>query len=400
MGSGEREDWHYDVRESAEMSKRADESTSNVWHGSYSNAWRGVSKIILRPTIRALMKHDWHGQDNFRPDGGMIVAANHLSYADVLALALFCDQSGRYPTFLAKSTLFKIKILGPIIGKLGQLPVYRGQADAALVLRDAEQGVKDGACVVFYPEATVTRDPDLWPMVAKTGIARLALATGAPVIPVAHWGAQDILPYGSFKPHLLPRKTVHVIAGPPVDLSEFAGGPIDPETMRAATDKIMSDVAALLGKLRGEDPPAEPYHPAIARRRQREELRQLSGLSASGAGRSPGASATATRTAEPPGEAAPAEALAGEPPPAGSPPAETLASESPVGESPPAETLASESPVGESPPAETLASESPPAEAPPSESPPAEAVASESPPVRPAAEQPPAAGASPEVPEP
>jgi 1-acyl-sn-glycerol-3-phosphate acyltransferase len=250
------------------MSKRAD--------GSYSNAWRGVSELILRPTIRALMKFDWQGQEHFiAPGRGMIVAANHLSYADVLALALFCDQAGRYPTFLAKSTLFEIKALGPILAKLGQLPVHRGQADAALVLRDAEQGIRDGACVVFYPEGTVTRDPAMWPMQSKTGVARLALATGAPVIPVGHWGAQDILPYGSVRPHVIPRKTVQMIAGPPVDLSEFAGQPLDNPTLRAATDKIMADVAALVGKIRGEVPPAEPYHPAVARRKQRAEFRQL-----------------------------------------------------------------------------------------------------------------------------
>jgi 1-acyl-sn-glycerol-3-phosphate acyltransferase len=234
-----------------------------------------VSKIILRPIIRAVMKHDWQGQEHIPKSGGVIVAANHLSYADVLAVALFCEQAGRYPTFLAKSGLFKIKILGPILVKLGQLPVYRGQADAALVLRDAEQGVKDGACVIFYPESTVTRDPRMWPMVAKTGVARLALATGAPVIPVGHWGAQYVLPYGSFRPHVIPRKTVRILAGPPVDLSAFAGMPIDTKTMRAATDKIMTDVAALVGKLRGEDPPAEPFHPAIARRQQGADLREL-----------------------------------------------------------------------------------------------------------------------------
>jgi 1-acyl-sn-glycerol-3-phosphate acyltransferase len=251
--------------------------------GSYSTVWRGISKVILRPTIRALMKHDWQGQEYLPTDGGVIVAANHLSYADVLAVALFCDQAGRYPTFLAKSSLFKIKVLGPILGKLGQLPVYRGQADAALVLRDVEQGVKDGACVLFYPESTVTRDPTLWPMVAKTGVARLALATGAPVIPVAHWGAQEVLPYGTFKPHLLPRKTVRVLAGPPVDLSEFAGLPIDTKTMRAATDKIMADVTGLLSQLRGEDPPAQPYHPAIERRKERVALRQLAAQQATSA---------------------------------------------------------------------------------------------------------------------
>jgi 1-acyl-sn-glycerol-3-phosphate acyltransferase len=221
------------------------------------------------------MKHDWQGQENIPREGGVIVAANHLSYADVLAVALYCDQAGRYPTFLAKSGLFKIPVLGPILVRLGQLPVYRGQADAALVLRDAEQGVKNGACVLFYPEATVTRDPDMWPMVAKTGVARLALATGAPVIPVAHWGAQNVLPYGSFRLRLIPRRLVKVIAGPPVDLSEFDGQPIDTKNMRAATDKIMADVTALVAKLRNEEPPAEPYHPAKARRQLRTELKKL-----------------------------------------------------------------------------------------------------------------------------
>ena len=250
------------------MSKRAD--------GTYSKTWRGISKIILRPTIRALMKFDWHGQEHFLPDGeGMILAANHLSYADVLAVSLFTDNARRYPVFLAKSTLFNIKVLGPIIAKLGQLPVYRGQADAALVLRDAEKGLINGACVIFYPEGTVTRDPDKWPMYSKTGVARLALATGCPVVPVGHWGAQDILPYGSFKPHVIPRKTVHMVAGPPVDLSEFAGLPLDTPTLRAATDKIMAEVAALVGKLRGEVPPDQPFHPAVARRKERAELRAL-----------------------------------------------------------------------------------------------------------------------------
>ncbi|MEP7026747.1 MAG: lysophospholipid acyltransferase family protein [Actinomycetota bacterium] len=249
------------------MSKPAD--------GSFSPAWRRLSQFILRPLIPALMKNDWRGQENFPAAGGMILAANHLSYFDVLALSLFSDHAGRYPVFLAKSSLFDIKVLGPIITKLGQLPVYRHQSDAALVLRDAEQGVRNGACVIFYPEATVTRDPELWPMVAKSGVARLALTTGAPVIPVAHWGAQRILPYGSFAPRLLPRKRVQVLAGPPVDLSAFDGQPLNAQNLRKATELIMADITALLATLRGETPPAEPYHPAIARRKARQELLQL-----------------------------------------------------------------------------------------------------------------------------
>lgn len=257
------------------MSKRAD--------GSYSPAWRRASKIILWPLIQVGMKHDWHGQDNIRnipADQGIILAINHLSYADIFADSLFAYEAGRYPVFLAKSSLFDIKVLGSIIRKLGQLPVYRDQADAALVLKDAEQGIKNGACVIFYPEATVTRDPGQWPMVAKTGAARLALATGAPVIPVAHWGAQRILPYGSFRPHLVPRTTVQVSAGPPVDLSEWKGQPMTTQVLRAATEKIMKDITVLLAGIRGETPPAEPYHPAIARRKARQEARERDGQSA------------------------------------------------------------------------------------------------------------------------
>ena len=120
--------------------------------------------------------------------------------------------------------------------------------------------------MIVYPEGTATRDPDLWPMVAKTGVARLALTTGAPVIPIAHWGAQEILPYGSKKPHLFPRKTVRMAAGPPVDLSAYAGQRLGASTLRAATDDIMADITALLAKIRQETPPAVPWDPAAGGR--------------------------------------------------------------------------------------------------------------------------------------
>jgi len=250
------------------MSKRAD--------GSYSSAWRGLTKIVVPALLAAFTKHEWDGQENIRniPSGsGVILAANHLSYADPLPLCLFTHRAGRYPVFLAKSTLFEMKGLGTVMRGTGQLPVYRGQADAALVLRDVEQGLRDGACVIFYPEGTATRDPDLWPMVPRTGVARAALATGVPVIPVAQWGAQKILPYGSMRPHLLPRHLVQITAGPPVDLSAFEGKPLSTQILREATQAIMKDVTGLLAGIRGETPPAEPYHPAIARRKARQAQR-------------------------------------------------------------------------------------------------------------------------------
>jgi 1-acyl-sn-glycerol-3-phosphate acyltransferase len=265
------------------MPKRAD--------GTYSNAWRNVSKIILRPGIRAMMRLDWRGQEHIPADGPVILATNHLSYMDIFAVSLFADSARRYPVFLAKSSLFTIPVLGTVIARLGQLPVYRGQADAALVLREAEMVARNGACVIFYPEATVTRDPNKWPMVSKTGVARLALETSAPVIPIGHWGAQKILPYGNYVPRILPRKTVRMLAGAPVDLSEFAGQQPTTPVLRAMTDKIMKDVAVLVGELRGETPPAEPFHPAVARRKMRQGMRELQDAAPSDTGTGDGSSA-------------------------------------------------------------------------------------------------------------
>jgi 1-acyl-sn-glycerol-3-phosphate acyltransferase len=247
----------------------------------YSPGWRLVSEIILQPVIRGMMKRDTGGKEYF-PDGGLIVAGNHLSYADWPAMALFCYQSGHYPVFTIKSPVFDVKILGSILRKLGQLPVYRGRADAALVLRDAEQRIARGACVIFYPEGTASRDPDQWPMVARTGVARLALSTGAPVIPVACWGAQVILPYGDKRPRLFPRKTVQITAGPPVDLSAFAGRPLTADTLRGATDAIMADITRLLAGLRGEQPPAVPYDPRAGRGAVPEKATPSAGTTGTG----------------------------------------------------------------------------------------------------------------------
>jgi 1-acyl-sn-glycerol-3-phosphate acyltransferase len=230
----------------------------------YSPGWRRFTEIILPSPIRGVMKLEASGQNHF-PPGGMIVAGNHLSYADWPAMALFCYEAGHYPVFTIKSPVFDVKIIGPLMRKLGQLPVYRGRADAALVLKQAEQRMARGACVIFYPEGTASRDPDQWPMVAKTGVARLALSTGAPVIPVACWGAQVILPYGDKRPKLFPRKTVKIAAGPPVDLSAFAGQPLSADTLRRATNVIMADVTRLLAGLRDEQPPAAPYDPRSAK---------------------------------------------------------------------------------------------------------------------------------------
>jgi len=238
------------------MSERAGQPTSY----RYSSGWRLFTRIILHPMLRLLIRNQWAGKENIPETGGIILAPNHLSYADWPTIALFSDSyARRYPVFMIKSPVFGVKFIGALLTKVGQLPVYRGRGDAGLVLKQAEKALAAGACVIVYPEGTASRDPDLWPMVGKTGAARLALTTGAPVIPIAHWGAQEILPYGTKKPHLFPRKTVRMVAGPPVDLSAYAGQRLGASTLRAATADIMADITALLAKIRQETPPAAPW---------------------------------------------------------------------------------------------------------------------------------------------
>jgi 1-acyl-sn-glycerol-3-phosphate acyltransferase len=238
----------------------AGQPTSSPSTYTYSPGWRLFSRIILHPGLRLLMRYRWSGRENIPETGGIILAPNHMSYADWPAIALFSDgYAKRYPVFMIKSAIFEVKVIGPLMYKFGQLPVYRGRGDAGLVLKQAEQALRAGACVIVYPEGTATRDPDLWPMTGKTGAARLALTTGAPVIPIAQWGAQKVLPYGSKKPKLWPRTTVRMAAGPPVDLSAYQGKRLGASTLQAATADIMADITGLLGKIRQETPPAAPW---------------------------------------------------------------------------------------------------------------------------------------------
>jgi 1-acyl-sn-glycerol-3-phosphate acyltransferase len=249
-------------------------------HG-YSPGWRKLTIVILRPLLFGLLKRDWRGRANVPGKGGVIIAANHISESDPLALAHFVYESGRYPVYLAKSTLFDVRFIGAVLRGTGQIPVHRDRADAAMALEAAEKALVDGECLMFYPEGSCTRDPELWPMTGQTGVARMALKTGAKVVPVASWGANELMPYkkgeqrglaGSLKKgfHPLPRKTMKVMAGPPVDLSGYEGLPLSKETLRAATDDIMTAIAGLLGELRGEEPPAERYdHHRVLEERRR-----------------------------------------------------------------------------------------------------------------------------------
>nr|WP_240947672.1 lysophospholipid acyltransferase family protein [Planosporangium mesophilum] len=187
--------------------------------------------------------------------GGVIFVANHNSHADPLVVAHYIYDAGRWPQFLAKSSLFKIPVLGPFLAAVRQIPVYRGTADAAKALDAAVAAVKDGETVLIYPEGTTTREPDLWPMRGKTGVARLWLATDAPVVPVVMWGAERIFDPRTAKLSLRPRTPVTVVAGPPIDLSNWRAAEPTATTLTEITETIMLRLRDMLGEIRGGTPP-------------------------------------------------------------------------------------------------------------------------------------------------
>ncbi|CAM5781176.1 lysophospholipid acyltransferase family protein [Cellulomonas persica] len=223
-----------------------------------NRAYRNVARIV-RPLLKATTKTDWHGVENFPTDRGFIVASNHMTNVDPLTFAHFLWDNGVVPRVLAKASLFKVPVVAPVLRATGQIPVYRNTAAAGESLAAAEKAIADGEVVAVFPEGTLTRDPDLWPMVGKTGVARLALSTRAPVIPVAQWGPQNLL--GRYKKLLkpIPRKKVTVVAGPPVVLDDLYDRPQDTATLREATERVMDAITALLVEIRGEAAPAVRY---------------------------------------------------------------------------------------------------------------------------------------------
>ncbi|MFN8169993.1 MAG: lysophospholipid acyltransferase family protein [Candidatus Nanopelagicales bacterium] len=237
-----------------------------VRSGKKLGFWYRLAICLLRPGMLLLTRRDWSGAEHLRaqilPDGtqeGIVVCPNHISWFDPLESAHFLYDLGRPPRFLGKESVFRIPVAGRIIRGAGQIPVYRETANAADSVRDAIAAVRAGECVVVYPEGTITRDPDLWPMTGRTGAARIALETGAPVIPVAQWGAQEVIRPYTNEFRILLRKTMRVTAGPPVDLDDLRGRPIDAAVLHTATERIIAAITAQLEVIRGETAPAERY---------------------------------------------------------------------------------------------------------------------------------------------
>jgi len=221
----------------------------------------GLAVVIIKPTLLATTTRKWiGGETNLPADQGCVVALNHLSHLDPLTAALLVYDHGRIPRYLAKDGLFKNKALGFFLRQAGQIPVHRETPGAVGAYESAVAAVRRGEAVIIYPEATITRDPEMWPMRGKSGAARIALETGCPVIPVGQWGAQEILPPYTKKPFLFPRKTITARIGPPVELADLAAKqPRSAEVVNEATDRIMAAITHQLELVRGEEAPDERY---------------------------------------------------------------------------------------------------------------------------------------------
>jgi len=222
-----------------------------------------VVVAVLRRLMFAVASREWTGRERI-PDDGCIVVFNHVSHLDPLVTGHFMYDGGTLPRYLVKSSLFRIPVLGRLLVAAGQIPVDRLTVNAVGAYDAAVTAVNEGRTVAVYPEGTLTRDPDLWPMRGKSGAARIALATGAPVIPVGHWGAQELLPPYARRPHLWPRKHLAVKAGDPVDLDDLLGVEVTPEVVQECTDRIMAALVAVVEDLRGEQAPVERFDPRRA----------------------------------------------------------------------------------------------------------------------------------------
>ena len=222
------------------------------------------SVAIVKPLLLAFTRHRWVDGEKLPAEGGCVVAVNHISHVDPLTSAHLIYDHGRLPRYLAKNEVFKVPGVGTILRSARQIPVYRMTTDASSAFSAAVTAVHDGECVVVYPEGTITRDPDLWPMRGKSGAARIALSTGAPVIPVAQWGAHRVLAPYAKRPKLFPRQTVEAKVGDPVDLDDLRGQPQTTEVLHEATERIMVAVTGLLAEIRGETPPTTRFDPRVA----------------------------------------------------------------------------------------------------------------------------------------
>lgn len=224
--------------------------------------WLGLARWVFYPLTHLLARVRVRGAHNIPAEGSALLVLNHVSHLDPIFDAVTVHRSARVPRFMAKNSLWNLPLVRNVLVGVEQIPVYRGTADARKSLREAHSGLENGKVLVIYPDGTITKDPDGWPMTPKVGVARLALANDIPVIPAARYGTREIYDHYNKKFRPFPRKTVNYVIGEPLDLSAYRGEEPDVETIRAVANLAMGRVRELLGEIREEQPPTAFYAPA------------------------------------------------------------------------------------------------------------------------------------------
>ena len=206
-----------------------------------------IAKGILKPFLHSWFRWNIEGLENLPRKGAALLAFNHISYLDPLATAYAVDKADRVPRFLAKSELFQDKRIAWILRGAKQIEVKRGTATAPMALDNAFAALNKGEIVVVFPEGTISEDPDLKPLPPKTGAARLALGSNAPLIPCAVWGTQNIWPKGYAKNWWPPRQDILVRIGEPMKVE---GDPDSTDDWRRVSEDLMAEIDRLAASLR------------------------------------------------------------------------------------------------------------------------------------------------------
>ncbi|MEA2499595.1 MAG: 1-acyl-sn-glycerol-3-phosphate acyltransferase [Actinomycetota bacterium] len=208
------------------------------------------AKSLLKPWLRTWFNWSIEGVENIPREGPAILAFNHIAYLDPLAAAFVVDKAKRIPRFLGKAELFDDWKIGWVLKGAKQIRVDRGTKGAPMALDHAFAAVKKGEVVVIFPEGTITHHPDLSPMEAKSGTARIALATNTPIIPAAIWGTANVWGKG-YRKNWKPGQDIAVRVGDPIEVS---GDPNSPEAWTAVGDKVMDEISVLVASLRSVVP--------------------------------------------------------------------------------------------------------------------------------------------------
>src|SRR5437660_1185343 len=201
-----------------------------------------ILKAVLTPILRFLFKVRVEGLEHVPKDGAAILASNHLSFSDSIFLPLVLR---RRITFVAKAEYFEDKKTAWFFRAVGQIPIKRGGGSASQrALDSAMEVLKEGGLFGIYPEGT--RSPDGCLYKGHTGVARLALKSGAPVLAVAMIGTREAQPIGQVKPNFFSPITIRI--GEPMHFDRLPDRAEDPRVLRQITDEIMFELRSLSGQ--------------------------------------------------------------------------------------------------------------------------------------------------------